>query len=65
MFAGSRLLLPVSTNFVTLVTGSPQERGEGGSRERSLGSTPRPARGDGGVTKFVDTGRRRREPANI
>ncbi len=30
------------------LTGSPRERGEGGV-ERSLGSTPRPARGDGGM----------------
>ncbi len=30
------------------LTGSPWERGEGGV-ERSLGSTPRPARGDGGM----------------
>ncbi len=31
------------------LTGSPRERGEGGGVERSLVSTPRPARGDGGM----------------
>ncbi len=66
MFAGSRLLLPVYINFVTLV---PETREEGGTRcQRALA-----AEGDRGaeeigqqeVTKLIDTGRRRREPANI
>ncbi len=45
MFAGSRLLLPVSTNFVTLV---PETREEGGTRcQRALA-----AEGDRGAEEI-------------